>query len=87
VIHRACLAALVLAGTLARAQQPTVVVSDAGPGPVGRYLEATLRKTDTRVIIADTVTIARDSSHSGAVVVIGKRVNVRGTVHGQSMVT
>ena len=86
MIHRACLAALVLAGTLARAQQPTVVVRDAGPGPMGRYLETTLRKPDTRVIVADTFTMARDSSHSGTLVVIGKRVNVRGTVHGDVVV-
>ena len=86
MIRRACLAALLLAGTLARAQHPTVVVRDAGPGPVGRYLAATLGKPDTRVIVSDTVRVPRDSSYPGALVVIGKRAEVRGQVGGDVVV-
>jgi hypothetical protein len=86
MIRRACLAALMLAGGLARAQQPAVVVRDAGPGPVGHYLERLLLRPDTRVIVGDTVTIARDSTYPGAVVVIGARANVAGTVHGDIVV-
>jgi hypothetical protein len=86
MIRRACLAALLLAGTLARAQQPTVVVRDAGPGPIGRYLQTTLSKPDTRILVADTLTIARDSIYPADVVVIGKRVNVKGTVRGDIVV-
>ena len=78
--------ALLLAGTLAGAQQPTVVIRDAGPGPVGGYLEATLRKPDTRVIVADTVRIPKDSSFPGALVIIGRRAELRGTVHGDVIV-
>lgn len=78
--------ALMLAGALAGAQQPTVVIRDAGPGPVGRYLETLLRRADTRVILADTFTVARDSSYPGSVVVIGRQVNVRGRVGGDLVV-
>jgi hypothetical protein len=78
--------ALMLAGTLARAQQPRVVVRDAGPGPVGRYLETVLRRADTRVIVADTFTLARDSSYPGSIVVIGRQANVRGRVGGDVIV-
>jgi hypothetical protein len=86
MIRRACLAALTLAGGLARAQQPAVVVRDPGPGPVGHYLATLLARPDTRVIVRDTVTIARDSTYPGAVVVIGKRANVAGTAHGDVVV-
>ncbi len=78
--------ALMLASALARAQQPTVVVRDAGPGPVGRYLETVLRRPDTRVVVADTFTVARDSSYAAALVVIGRQVNVRGRVGGDVVV-
>lgn len=86
MIYRACLAALTLAGTLARAQQPTVVVRDAGPGPVGRYLDVTLRRPDTRVIVEDQLTIPKDSVFPGSLVVIGRRVDFRGTVRGDLVV-
>jgi hypothetical protein len=86
MIRCACLAALMLAGTLARAQQPVVVVRDAGPGPVGTYLETTLRKPTTRVIVADTLRVARDATYPGALVVIGKRAEVRGAVEGDVIV-
>jgi hypothetical protein len=78
--------ALMLAGTLAGAQQPTVVVRDAGPGPVGRYLETVLRRPDTRVVVADTFTVAKDSSYPASLVVIGRQVNVRGRVTGDLVV-
>jgi len=86
MIRRACLAAFALAGTLARAQQPIVVIRDAGPGAVGHYLQATLDKPDTRVIVEDTLTVARDSTFPGAVVVIGRRADIRGTVRGDVIV-
>jgi hypothetical protein len=86
MIRRACLAALTLAGGLAGAQQPRVVVGDPGPGPVGHYLARLLARPDTRVIVGDTVTVARDSTYPGSVVVIGKRGSVTGTVHGDVVV-
>ena len=85
-MRSAAVAALLLIGRVAAAQQPVVVVRDAGPGPIGRYLDALLRKPDTRVIVADTVTIGRDSVVPAALVVIGKRVNVSGTVRGDLVV-
>lgn len=86
MIFRSCLAALVLAGTVAGAQQPTVVVRDAGPGPVGSYLGELLAKPGTRVIIQDTVSIGKDSAVAGALVVIAKRANVAGAVNGDVVV-
>jgi hypothetical protein len=86
MIRRACLTALTLAGTLARAQQPHVVVRDAGPGPIGRFLETALRRPDTRVVVADTFSVPKDSSYPGALVVIGRRADVRGTIHGDVVV-
>jgi hypothetical protein len=83
---RSCLAALVLAGAVAGAQQPTVVVRDAGPGPVGRYLDELLRKPGTQVVIQDTVSIGVDSAVAGALVVIGKHANVAGAVNGDVVV-
>ena len=84
---RAALTALLLVARIAAGQdQPKVVVRDPGPGPVGRYLDELLRKPDTRVIVGDTVTIAKDAKFPAAVVVIGKRVNVAGPVHGDVVV-
>ena len=74
--------ALMLASALAGAQQPTVVVRDAGPGPVGQYLATVLGRPDTRIVVADTFTVARDSTYPAALVVIGRHVNVRGRVGG-----
>jgi len=85
-VIRAGVTALLLLGRIAAAQEPKVVVRDPGPGPVGRYLDELLRKPDTRVIVGDTVTIAKDAKFPAAVVVIGKRVNVAGPVHGDVVV-
>lgn len=83
---RACLAALLLIGRLAAAQSPVVVVRDAGPGPVGRYLAALLANPATRVIVADTVILPADSVYPSSVVVIGKRASVAGNVRGDVVV-
>ena len=81
-----CVAALLLVGRVAVAQSVRVVVRDAGPGPVGRYLDELLRRPDTRVIVADTVRIPNDSVIPGALVVIGRRADVAGTVGGDMVV-
>lgn len=85
-MRRACLAALLLLGRLAAAQSPVVVVRDAGPGPVGRYLATLLANPATRVIVADTVLLPADSVYPSSVVVIGKRASVAGTVQGDVVV-
>ena len=69
-MRRACLAALLLVGRLAVAQSPVVVVKDAGPGPVGRYLATLLANPGTRVIIADTVILPADSVYPSSVVIV-----------------
>lgn len=86
MIRRLCFAALIMTGRLAVAQGPTVVVRDAGPGPVGHYLDELLKKPDTRVLIGDTVTITRDSVYPASVVVLAKRVSLSGTVKGDVVV-
>ena len=85
--------ALLLAGMLAvgvgasvGAQQPTVILRDAGPGPVGRLLQNALNKRDTRVIVGDTVTIPQDVISTGDVVVIGRQANLLGAIKGDLFV-
>lgn len=86
MISRLCLAAFLLIGRLAVAQSPTVVVRDAGPGPVGRLLDVLLKKPDTRVVAGDTVSITKDSVYPGSVVVLAKRAYVSGEVKGDVVV-
>lgn len=83
---RLCFAMLLLTSRLASAQGGPVTVADAGPGPVGRYLDQLLRRPDTRVIVADTLTIPKDSTYPASVVVIGRRVNLAGAVEGDIVV-
>ena len=75
-----------LSSQVAVAQSPPVVVHDAGPGPTGRYLAMTLAKPGTRVVMADSITITKDSSFPGAIVIIGKRASVSGAVRGDVIV-
>ena len=82
---RLALIAAALYGT-AFAPLPPVVVRDPGPGPTGRYLVGTLAKGDTRVLMADTLMITKDSVFPGAVVVIGKRVTVSSEIKGDLIV-
>ncbi|HET9424693.1 MAG TPA: hypothetical protein VFO55_04915 [Gemmatimonadaceae bacterium] len=86
MIRAICLAALLLFGRLAVAQRPVVVVRDAGPGPVGRYLTELLARPDTRVIVEDTVAIPVDSVEPGPIVVIGRRLTIAGTVRGDAVI-
>jgi hypothetical protein len=65
---------------------PPVVVSDPGPGPVGRYLAAVLARPDTRVVTGDTIVIARDATYPGSVVVLASRVVNDGAIGGNLIV-
>jgi hypothetical protein len=85
-VIRAALAAaatFVVGGALA---VPPVVVRVPGPGPTGPYLAYVLAQRNTRVLIADTVTLPADSTYSGAVIVIGRRVTVSAPVNGDVIV-
>jgi hypothetical protein len=86
VIRSLCVAALLLIGRAALAQRVPVVVRDAGPGPVGRYLDQLVRRPETMVVLADTVRIPKDSVISGPLVVIGRRADIAGTVRGDVVV-
>ena len=79
-------ATLCMFGRTTAAQQPRVVVSDAGPGPIGRYLTEVLAKSDTRVLTGDTVAITKDSVYPGSVVVIGRLVTLTGRIQGDLVV-
>ena len=81
-----CVAALLLIGRAAAGQPVPVVVRDAGPGPVGRYLDELVRRPETRVILADTVRIPTDSVIGGPLVVIGRRADIAGIVRGDVVV-
>lgn len=70
----------------ALAPLPPVVVRDPGPGPTGRYLTMILAKSDTRVLMADTVAITRDSVFPGAVVVMARRATVSTEINGDVIV-
>ena len=53
---------------------------------MGQYLTMILAKSDTRVLMGDTVAITKDSVFPGAVVVIGKRVTVSTEIKGDLIV-
>lgn len=87
MIRRLCLAVLLLMGRAALSEAQQVTVRDAGPGPVGRYLQAVLAKPSTRVVVADdSFTLPADSSIGGDLVVIGGRADIAGRVDGDVIV-
>jgi hypothetical protein len=63
-----------------------MIVRDPGPGPAGHFLANTLAKPDTRVLIADTLTLTKDSVYPASIVVIGRRVIASSVVKGDLIV-
>lgn len=86
MIRAALIGALAIVGAPPFAPLPPVIVRDAGPGPTGRYLAVILAKPETRVLMADSVAITRDSVFPGAVVVISQRVTVSAEIKGDLIV-
>jgi hypothetical protein len=85
-VIRATLAAaatFVVGGVMA---VPPIVVREPGPGPTGPYLANVLARSDTRVIIADSVTLPADSTYPGAVVIIGRQATVSAPVDGDVII-
>jgi hypothetical protein len=86
VIHSRWIVVLVALARTATAQTPSVIVREPGPGLAGHFLANTLAKGDTRVLIADTLTLTKDSVYSASVVVIGHRVIASSVVKGDLIV-
>lgn len=81
------LALLLGAGASLRAQSPTVVVRDPGPGEVGRRLARTLAQPHQLFAPATApVRLAADSVYGATVVVLGRPVIVEGRVRGDVVV-
>lgn len=75
-----------LIGRAAVAQVHQVVVRDAGPGPIGRYLQEVLAAPATRVLRGDSLEILRDSVFPGSVVVLARQVTFTGEIRGDLVV-
>jgi hypothetical protein len=84
VKRAASVAALLFFGGALGAQK--VVVRDAGPDAAGQRLVQLLANPATRVIVADTVEIARDSTIRSGLVIVGRRATIAGEVRGNVIV-
>src|ERR1043166_2608823 len=65
---------------------PSVIVTDPGPGPTGRYLAAVLSRADTKILTGDSIVIAHDATFPGSVVAVARNVVDNGSVGGSLIV-
>ena len=86
---RARIAPLLVVGAFASARldAQAVVVRDAGPGPVGRRLAATLAAPHRLITPAPIpAVLSRDSTYAQAVIVLHRDAVIEGRVHGDVIV-
>jgi hypothetical protein len=87
VIARRALAALLVWGRIAHAQQPTIRVVDPGLGPGPQILERALAGPHVLVLPSrERAMLPRDSTYRSTVIVLGREAAVEGAVTGDVIV-